>query len=146
MQDTLLTTQAEAEDFLRSLGFRVTERVVREVVATLRQKNGRSERSLHAVNKGGPQPICGHGTVSRIKRFYQSGALQPYVDYLYAPVPGDSKEEEEAPAFGRWTGPMVPDDAWRWWPADKVRRCPDCECLNLRTATECQRCEAVFGG
>ena len=54
------------------------------------------------------------------------------------------RDEEVAPSFGRWVN-VTPDDSWRWWPSDTVRRCPECQCLNLRTASICQKCGIVFG-
>ena len=47
------------------------------------------------------------------------------------------------PSFGRWAT-VVPDDSWRWWPVETVRRCPTCQCLNLTEARQCQECDAVL--
>ena len=139
-----LTSLDDAKQFLRDRGLSVKERVVREVVATIRGETRRSRYDLWKQGEyrnGRPRtPICSKGTVDKIWNFYRQGMLQPYLDWIHSPVQGSS-HDEAVPSFGHWVE-VVPDDSWRWWPVETVRRCPYCRCLNLRSATECQKCAA----
>ena len=114
---------------------------MREVVETLREENGLSLRDLYEhgtyQDMRARSPICAHGTARKIVRLYKDGTLQPYLDYVYPSV------QEPSPSFGRWVT-IVPDDSWKWWRADTVKRCAAYRCLNLKTSKQCQKCDAVF--
>jgi hypothetical protein len=64
----------------------VDESVVRRVLAVLRKK---SNATLYDLYQGGRRrdgaernPICGKGTVDKIRRLYTEGSLTPYLEYL----------------------------------------------------------------
>ncbi|MBI4201206.1 MAG: hypothetical protein HY531_02825 [Chloroflexi bacterium] len=80
-----ISSQEDAERFLRGLGLTVAETVVCRVVRVLRGEDESSMRLLWYGNKGKRvSPICGKGTVSKIRDFYNTGKLQQYVAYLDA--------------------------------------------------------------
>lgn len=72
----------DAKKFLRSLGLHVDEDVVRKIVNVLVGKVSQSWYSFYASRDGKPPPICGKGTVDKIKKLYKSGQLGLYIDYL----------------------------------------------------------------
>ena len=85
----------EAERFLRRCRLMIEESVVREVVRSLQGLSGRSKYDLWASGSRADGttrlPICGKGTVDKIDRLLQKGALQPYIAFLEKGYSGDSK-------------------------------------------------------
>jgi len=85
----------DAEEFLRGLGLHVDEGVVRQVMSVLSCEAHEPLYSLYATRPGMPPPICGKGTVYKIKRLYDKGKLKPYLDYLSdPPTIGEAKAEQ----------------------------------------------------
>lgn len=77
------SSQEEAEKFLRGLRLTVPEAVVRQVVKVVAGEVKSSFHKLYAGNKReGVPPLCGKGTVTKIRKLWQKGRLQPYWDYL----------------------------------------------------------------
>lgn len=74
-----LTNSEDANRFLRGLGLIVGEDVVQQVLGALQEK-----ASLYRLYKPKQNqiPVCGKGTVYKIKRLYESGQLEPYLTYL----------------------------------------------------------------
>ena len=76
----------QAEDFLRGIGFRIEEMVIRKVLLTaLGQIPGSiSDLHEHGKRRDGTyrHPVCGHKTVTKIRRLLKDGVLEPYVNYL----------------------------------------------------------------
>lgn len=56
--------------------------MVRQVVNVLSGKIHKSLYSLYAIRSDKPAPVCGKGTVDKIKKLYDEGKLQPFLDYL----------------------------------------------------------------
>lgn len=79
------SSQEDAEQYLRGVGLTVPEAVVRQVVKVVSGEVKSSFRKLYACNKReGVLPLCGKGTVTKIRNLWQEGRLQPYWDYLGA--------------------------------------------------------------
>ena len=85
----------------------IEESVVREVVRALQGLRGRSKYDLYALGSRADGttrlPICGKGTVDKIERLLQKGALQPYIAFLEKGYSGDSKtvSPEESEGSGQ---------------------------------------------
>jgi len=78
-----LNNPEDVNKFLLGLHFRVNEATVRQVIETLSGHAKKSHRSLYATRKKNPiAPVCGKGTVYKIKKLYDKGEFQPYLDYL----------------------------------------------------------------
>jgi hypothetical protein len=78
-----ISNQEDAERFLRGVGLTVSEEVVHQVVDVARGKVKTSWRRLWEGTKhNGVAPLCGKGTVSKIRRLNQAGELEPYLAYL----------------------------------------------------------------
>jgi hypothetical protein len=77
-----LNNSKDAEKLLKGLGLRIDEAVVRQVVNVLSGKAHQSIYSLWATRNDKPAPVCGKGSVYKIKKLYDEGILQPYLDYL----------------------------------------------------------------
>ncbi len=79
-----ITNDEEAGQFLQRLGVRVEDRVIRDVVDTVRK--GGSLYSLYAYRKGRDGrdriPVCSKATATKISKLYQNGELEPYLTYL----------------------------------------------------------------
>ena len=78
--------QQWAEQFVRILGLHIEEQAVRIVVETLRGKTNRTGYDLWKPGwyRDGRQrqPVCGKGTVAKIKSLYNEGKLGDYVEFL----------------------------------------------------------------
>ena len=90
-----ILNQEDADRFLRRLGLRVGEVVIREVIEVLKK----SDKSLYELYASGAKrngvmrsPICGKGTAYKIKRLYETRKLEPYLSY--------SQFKEIKPGFG----------------------------------------------
>jgi len=77
-----LNNPEEAKRFLQRQGLYIDEAAVRQVANVLSGKVKRSLFSLHATTRDKPAPVCGKGTAYKIKKLYDKGELQPYLDYL----------------------------------------------------------------
>ena len=78
-----ISSQGDAEQYLRDLRLFVPEEVVRQVVNVASGKDKTSFYKLWAGNKSlKVLPICGKGTVNKIKKLFAEGKLEPYLDYL----------------------------------------------------------------
>ena len=78
-----LNNPEDVNKFLLGLHLRVNEATVRQVIETLSGHAKKSHRSLYATRKKNPiAPVCGKGTVYKIKKLYDKGEFQPYLDYL----------------------------------------------------------------
>ncbi len=79
------SSQEEAEQYLRGLSLTVPEDVVRQVVKVVAGEVKSSFRKLYAGNKREDVlPLCGKGTVTKIRKLWKEGRLQRYWDYLAA--------------------------------------------------------------
>lgn len=76
----------EAQQFLWQLSLRVDGDIVNKVVEVLRGENQSSLYDLYSSHKrrdGSVRtPLCGKGTIYKIKKLYDKGHLQPYIDYV----------------------------------------------------------------
>jgi len=77
-----LNNSKDAKEFLRDLGLYIDEEVVRLVVNVVSGRVHQSLYSLYTTRPNKPVPVCGKGTVDKIKRLYDIGKLQPYIDYI----------------------------------------------------------------
>lgn len=84
MSTVKIYNQEDADQFLRKLGFRVGEDVVHRVVNAFR-----NDESLYELYASGNRwdgsartPDCAKATVSKIKRLYKEGELDPYLSYI----------------------------------------------------------------
>lgn len=77
-----MNNSEDAKRFLRGLGLHVDEGVLQQVVNVLSGKTHQSLYSLYATRQGMSPPICGKGTVYKIKKLYDGGELRPYLVYL----------------------------------------------------------------
>ncbi len=77
-----LSNSEDAKRLLQGLGLHIDEAVVRQVVNVLSGKAHQSLYSLYATRPDKPPPVCGKGSVSKIKKLYDEGELRPYLDYL----------------------------------------------------------------
>ncbi len=77
-----LNNSGDVKKFLRGLGLHVDANVVQQVVNVLSGKSDQSLYSLYATRKDIQLPVCGKGTVYKIKKLYGKGELKPYLAYL----------------------------------------------------------------
>ena len=77
-----LNNSEDVKKFLRGLGLHVDEGVVQQVVNVLSDKSEQSLYSLYATRKDVQPPVCGKGTVYKIKKIYDKDELKPYLAYL----------------------------------------------------------------
>jgi hypothetical protein len=90
-----LNNYEDAKKLLQGLGLHIDEAVVRQVINALSEKSHQSLYSLYATRAGKPVPVCGKGTVYKIKKLYDDGDLQPYLDYVSdALTIGEAKDEQ----------------------------------------------------
>lgn len=90
-----LNNSEDAKRFLQRLGLHIDEAVVRQVVNVLSGRAHQSLYSLHATRPDKPPPVCGKGTVYKIKKLYDTAELQPYLDYVSnALTIGEAKVEQ----------------------------------------------------
>ena len=81
MTDTgILLGRGERKEFLKGLGIRVSEGVVRAVIECCSGGSGLRLYELYTKNKTPQQ--AGKPTIYKIKRLYESGAFAGYVEYL----------------------------------------------------------------
>ena len=90
-----ITSNTDAQTFLRQVGLRVEEAVVKQVVLVLKNLIDLSFYDIYAL---GTKPdgserthICSRETARKIRKLYRAGGLDPYIEYL------DSKEESGTP-------------------------------------------------
>lgn len=85
----------ELKQFFRGLGITIPEDVVSKVVSVLSGKTDKSLYSLYVRRSGRPPPICGKGTVYKIRKLYKEGKLEPYLTYLQqSPIADKPKTEQ----------------------------------------------------
>jgi len=90
-----VTDSETARCFLRQLGIHVREDVVKQVLHVLSGKAKRSLYSLYTEGRDKQPPICGKGTVYKIKKLYLKDQLGPYVDYISVTLTtGETKREQ----------------------------------------------------
>ena len=89
-----LSNSEDAKQFLRGLGLHVDAGVVQQVVNVLSGKAHQSPYSLYTTRPDKPAPVCGKGTVHKIKKLYDEGELKPYLAYL-SQVPNVDEAEAE---------------------------------------------------
>jgi len=77
-----LNNLEDVKRFLHQLGIHMEEAAVRQVVNVLSGKVRQSLYSLFAIRQDKPAPVCGKGSVYKIKKLYDEGKLKPYLDYL----------------------------------------------------------------
>ncbi len=87
MKKVIISSKEEAKQFLKeTLGLRVDEPVVRKIVAIHRGESNSSFYELYAAGKyrDGRQrnPICGNGTIRKVREFCLEGKLDPYLTYV----------------------------------------------------------------
>lgn len=70
-----LSNSEDAKAFLQELGIRVEQTVVIRVINVLSGKTVQSLYSFYASRPDKPAPICGKGSVYKIKKLYDSGKL-----------------------------------------------------------------------
>ena len=70
----------QAVRFLKGLGLQVKVNIVLDVVAALRDGVPMYRLWNHGRHKS---PICGKGTAYKIKKLYEDGRLNPYLDYSH---------------------------------------------------------------
>ena len=76
-----LASSGDAEKFLQGLGLNVSAGVVRKIVDTLRGESGSTLYALYAYRPGKQPPLCGKGTVYKVKKLIESGKLDPLLRY-----------------------------------------------------------------
>ena len=65
------------------------------MVSVLSGKNDKSLYSLYVNRPARSLPICGKGTVYKIRKLYNEGKLEPYLTYLQqSPIADESKTEQ----------------------------------------------------
>lgn len=80
-----ISSQQDAERFLRGLGLTVPEAVVRQVVDVVSGKVKSSFRRLwNGSRRDGVSSLCARGTVTKLRKHYREGRLDPYLAYLGA--------------------------------------------------------------
>ncbi len=81
-----LVDREQVERFLRGLGLQKPEEVIRQVVRVLRKETASSLYRLYTGKRekdGSTRtPICGKGTVYKVKKLYEKGELARYLAYL----------------------------------------------------------------
>ena len=97
--------RGEREEFLKRLGIRVSEGVVRAVIECCSGGSGLRLYQLYTKNKTPQQ--AGKPTIYKIKRLYESGKLADYVGYLDSERSASSSEVN-APARLDATGAIQP--------------------------------------
>ncbi len=90
-----LANSEDVKRFLQGLTLHIDEKVVRQVTDVLTGNSRQSLYSLYAMRPNKPNPICGKGTVDKIKKLYAEGKLQPYLDYLSGPIPLNEAKTEQ---------------------------------------------------
>ena len=94
--------------FLRELGIHVNEAVVRAVVTARETRSPLYE--LYATGKridGSPRlPICGKGTADKIRKLYENGVLQPFLEYLERGEKPVAQDGEALPPMAESLGPV----------------------------------------
>jgi hypothetical protein len=90
-----LNNSEDAEKFLKGLGLHLDEVVVRQVVNVLSGKAHQSIYSLWATRPDKPPPVCGKGSIYKIKKLYDEGELQPYLDYISDTLTIDEAKAEQ---------------------------------------------------
>ena len=80
------TKDWDPDKFLRGIGLRIDGNTVLRVVDVLEGRLRISSYDLYrsGIRRDGTRrtPICGKGTVYKIKRLYEAGKLDPYIAYL----------------------------------------------------------------
>ncbi len=112
-----LESNEDVRQFLAKRGVRVDEGVVRKVVETLRGKTGLTQYDLYAHGEyrdgRGREPICGKGTVKRIKDLFKRGDLDLYVAYLDSLTElkseDEGSEQDRAGLTASITAPSAPE-------------------------------------
>jgi hypothetical protein len=90
-----LNNYEDAKRLLQGLGLHIDETVVRQVVNVLSGKAHQSLYSLYTTRPDKPVPVCGKGSVYKIKKLYGEGELQPYLDYVSDTLTiGEAKAEQ----------------------------------------------------
>ena len=90
-----LSNSEDAKGLLQGLGLHIDEVVVRQVVNVLSGKVHQSLYSLYTTRPDKPAPVCGKGSVYKIKKLYDEGELQPYLDYVSDTLTiGEAKTEQ----------------------------------------------------
>jgi hypothetical protein len=84
--DKFFSSPEEAKAFLRSVGLRVDDDVMREILLVLQGKSGKTRYDLYksgTTREGKARdPISGKATVAKVERLYREGRLDPYLRYL----------------------------------------------------------------
>ena len=96
-----LNNPEDAKMFLQGLGLHIDEAVVRQVVNVLSGKAHQSRYSLYATRPDKPAPVCGKGSVYKIKKLYDEGELEPYLAYLSQGQTVDEVEAEQVKEIER---------------------------------------------
>lgn len=104
-----LSNSEDAKRLLQGLGLHIDEAVVRQVANVLSGKAHQSLYSLYATRPDKPAPVCGKGSVYKIKKLYDEGELQPYLDYLRGEsvIPPEKFIAVEKPSDGHPTSPTL---------------------------------------
>lgn len=102
----------QAEEFLRGLGLHIDESVVRKIVLTIRKEIPGSIGDLHkhGKRKNGTQrnPVCGHGTVTKIQKLMKNNDLDLYLAFLDA-MKETGGQTERPPSVARSEGHGQPN-------------------------------------
>ena len=90
-----ILNDGDAGQFLHKIGLTIGEDVVVKVLDILTEKSSTSFYELYSSKprrNGTPRiPLCGKGTVGKIKKLFNNGVLQPYIQYLEE---GSRRKEE----------------------------------------------------
>ncbi len=90
-----LNNSEDAKRLLQGLGLHIDESVVRQVVNVLSGKALESLYSLYATRPDKGAPVCGKGSVYKIKKLYDEGELEPYLAYLsHCPTVDEARHEQ----------------------------------------------------
>ena len=85
MNTDKILNEGDADQFLRGIGLRVDKDVVCKVLDALTGKSKASMYELYSLNprRDGTSrtPICGKGTTDKIKKLFENGEFQPYIQY-----------------------------------------------------------------
>lgn len=106
-----LNNSEDAKRLLQGLGLHIDEAVVRQVVNVLSGKARQSLYSLYATRPDKPAPVCGKGSVYKIKKLYDKGELEPYSAYLSEGQTKDEQPKETEPEISN----MVQGLSAGWW-------------------------------
>ncbi|MFC1942847.1 hypothetical protein ACFLWU_06515 [Chloroflexota bacterium] len=81
-----ITSDDDRDKYLKSLGLRVSWEIINMIITVLRDKN---ESNLYELYASGQRrdgsyriPVCGKGTVYKIKRLYEEGKFDCCLDYI----------------------------------------------------------------